>query len=109
MDRRAYAGMLFINEEGTENGGLLQLSRTAATTEANITVKAGGVLSWSGPPPPIDQAHITLYCAVYGIDDGQALLRRQRHGQPHEDRRARQRRAGHFTAREKLTGMRVGA
>lgn len=40
---------------------------------ASLT-EAGGVLSWSGPPPPpADQARITLYCAVYGIDDGQAL------------------------------------
>jgi hypothetical protein len=40
---------------------------------ASLT-EAGGVLSWSGPPPPpADQAHITLYCAVYGIDDTQAL------------------------------------
>jgi hypothetical protein len=40
---------------------------------ASLT-EAGGVLGWSGPPPPAaDQARITLYCAVYGIDDGQAL------------------------------------
>jgi hypothetical protein len=39
---------------------------------ASLT-EAGGMLSWSGPPTPADQAHITLYCAVYGIDDDQAL------------------------------------
>jgi hypothetical protein len=39
---------------------------------ASLT-EAGGVLGWSGPPPAADQARITLYCAVYGIDDSQAL------------------------------------
>lgn len=39
---------------------------------ASVT-EAGGVLSWSGPPPaPAGPAGVTLYCAVYGIDDARA-------------------------------------
>lgn len=49
------------------------LIETAETVVYASLVEANGTISWSGSASELDtEAAITLYCAVYGVDDDQA-------------------------------------
>lgn len=49
------------------------LIETVETTVYASLVEANGTISWSGSTSELDaEAAITLYCAVYGVDDEQA-------------------------------------